>query len=67
MPSAIDHGNLVIIVALLELPCLRKTRLSVHAMAWVWETNGANQCHSGHRRLPWAALSHICAVSQSRQ
>jgi hypothetical protein len=34
--------NLVIIVALPELPCLRKTRLSVHAMAWVWETNGAN-------------------------
>jgi hypothetical protein len=36
MPSAVDHGNLIVIVASPELPCLRKTRLSVHAMAWLW-------------------------------
>src|SRR5215471_7307162 len=57
--SAVDHGNLFIIVASVELPCLRKIRLSVHAMAWLWETNGANRCHSGHRHLPWGVLSHV--------
>ena len=31
------------IVTSLELPCLRKTRLSVHAMAWPRKTNGAIQ------------------------
>jgi len=31
--SAVVHGNLIVIVASLELPCLRKTRLSVHATA----------------------------------
>jgi hypothetical protein len=27
------HGNLMIIVALLKLPCLREIRLSVHVVA----------------------------------
>lgn len=56
------------ILALLELPCLRKVRLSVHAAAHIvgdqlWELMSY--------RSPTAAVGpspHIsCAVSQSRQ